>query len=173
LFVTPQGRKDLLNLIGAMAQFPFDGVNLDLERSDLPKKYQSQWWPLTLQSLQAAQQIARKPVTLTTHYREFDREAMGAELQRVGVGTAMAMIYVTDLSRVSDVARRILLRHPTLRVAIVQSVEAQLPATESSFEEGRVANVQRWKNLSEQLHLLPNFAGVAVQSLENFNAMKP
>lgn len=173
VFVTQKGRGDLLNLVRSMTRFPFDGLNLDLERSGLPEGLQSRWWPLVLQSLASVRQVAPWPITLTTHYREFDRAPVFLELKRAGIASAMAMVYVNDLATVSQIARRVLLRQPQLRIGLVQSVEAQLPVTESGFLNGRDANFRRWKELEDRLSSLPNFAGVAIQSLDDFNAMKP
>jgi hypothetical protein len=172
-FVLPQGRNHLVNLVRAMTSFPFDGLNLDLERSDLPPKIQHQWGALTLQTLRAVRRVTPWPITLTTHFREFDQEPMMAEVQRAGLKAAMAMIYVNDLAKTTEISRRILLRQPNLPITVVQSVEPQLSDSESGFTKGQDANLSRWKEIGERLSGIPNFVGIAVQSLENFNAMKP
>lgn len=172
-FVLPQGRTKLVSFVRGMASFAFDGLNLDLERSDLPQKTQYQWWPLTLQTLRAVHEVTSLPITLTTHHREFDREPMLADLQKVGVRSTMAMIYASDLTTTTEIARKILVRQPNLSITVVQSVEPQLPSSESGFNIGREANLLHWKELSARLASIPNFVGIAVQSLENFSAMEP
>lgn len=172
-YVLPAGREQLLQSLRSMASFAFDGLNLDLERSDLPPKLQAQWWPLTLSTLRAVHAESAWPLTLTTHFRELEHAPLQAELQQAGVASVMAMVYVNDLQASAAIAHRILSRQPNLPITLVQSVEAQLPATESGFASGRQANVLRWAELNQRLAAMPNFLGIAVQSLENFNAMEP
>jgi hypothetical protein len=38
---------------------------------------------------------------------------------------------------------------------------------------GRNASMMQWHEISQRLATLPNFQGMAVQSLEHFNAMEP
>lgn len=172
-YVLPAGRDPLLQSLRGMSSFAFDGLNLDLERSDLPSKLQGQWWPLTLATLRAVHAESAWPLTLTTHFRELEHAPLQAELQQAGVASVMAMVYVNDLQASTEIARRILSKQPNMPITLVQSVEAQLPATESGFASGRQANLLRWTELKQRLETMPNFLGIAVQSLENFNAMEP
>ena len=171
-FVQPQGRRRLLALVRAMGSFALDGINLDLERSDLPRKAQPQWWNLTLATLRAVHSVAPWPLMLTTHYREFETARQGA-LAQAGVSSAMAMVYVRDLAASTAIAQRIVSRQPGLPMRVVQSVEPQLSAAESGFATGRQASLLRWQEMQQRLSVLPNFQGLAVQSLEHFNAMEP
>jgi hypothetical protein len=171
--VLSPGRGRLLHLLRRMAVFAFDGINLDLERSDLPQDLQAQWWPLTLKTLQAVHAASALPITLTTHYRELEQASLQADLQQAGVASVMAMVYVRDGSATTQIARRILSRQAPLPITIVQSVEAQLPASESGFSTGRKASLERWKTITQSLSAMPNFLGIAVQSLENFNGRPP
>jgi hypothetical protein len=98
---------------------------------------------------------------------------MFVDLQKVGVRSTMAMIYVSDLTTVTEISHRILTRQPNLSISVVQSVEPELSSSESGFKIGRKANLLQWKEVSERLAVMPNFAGIAVQSLETFNAMEP
>jgi hypothetical protein len=172
-FVLPQGREKLVRFVRDMASFAFDGLNLDLERNDLPEAIQHKWWHFTLQTLRSVHQATSLPITLTTHHREFDRQPMFVDLQKVGVRSTMAMIYVSDLTTVTEISHRILTRQPNLSISVVQSVEPELSSSESGFKIGRKANLLQWKEVSERLAVMPNFAGIAVQSLETFNAMEP
>ena len=172
-YVLPQGRAKLLQLIRSMASFAFDGLNLDLERSDLPAQLQPHWWSFTLPTLRAVHAESRLPLTLTTHFRELEQASLQSELRQAGVASVMAMVYVNDLRASTDIAHRILMGSPQLPITLVQSVESQLPASESGFANGRQANLLRWKEIKQRLSAMPNFQGIAVQSLENFNAMEP
>lgn len=172
-YVLPEGQARLLLQVRAMAAFAFDGLNLDLERSDLPTALQPQWWRYALPTLRAVHAATPWPITLTTHFRELDGPSHQAELQQAGVRTVMAMVYVNDAQASTTIARRILARQAPLDVVLVQSVEPQLPGTDSSYASGRAASLARWQDIRQRLANMPHFQGIAVQSLDHFNAMQP
>jgi hypothetical protein len=172
-FVLPAGRQRLVQYVQTLTGFHFDGVNLDLERSDLPARLQPQWWKLTLATLRAVHASCPWPLTLTTHYREFEKASRGIELQQAGAASVMAMVYVNNQAAATSISQRILSRQTGLPMRVVQSVETQLPYTESSFAMGRNASMMQWHEISQRLATFPNFQGMAVQSLEHFNAMEP
>lgn len=172
-YLLPEGRRRLLQQVAGMAGFAFDGINLDLERSDLPASLQAQWWPLTLATLKAVHAASAWPLTLTTHFRELDQAPVQAALQRAGVAEVMAMVYVRDVNASATIAQRILSRQAPLPITLVQSVEPELPESNSGFSSGRAANLQRWHTLGQRLSAAPHFRGIAVQSLQHFNAMEP
>lgn len=172
-FVRPQGRAALQRLLDLTAPFDFDGLNLDLERSQLPRSQQASWWSDTLATLRWLTARTTRPVTLTSHYREFERSGVAEALLATGVRSAMAMVYIADVGRAAEVASRALAASPGLSLTIVQSAERELSPSESTFTAGRRASLARWQLLDAQLRGWPNFAGIAVQSLQAFMEMKP
>jgi len=60
-----------------------------------------------------------------------------------------------------------------LRLAIAQSVERALPATESSFTLGRGQAMALWQDLASCAQDIPGFSGVTVQSWEDYMEAKP
>lgn len=172
-FVRPHGRAALQRLVEITAPFDFDGLNLDLERSQLPRSEQATWWPDTLATLRWLTARTKRPVTLTTHHREFERAGAADALLAAGVRSAMAMVYIADVGRAAEVASRALAASPGLSLAIVQSAERELSSSESTFAAGRRASLARWQALDARLRSWPNFAGIAVQSLQAFVEMEP
>ncbi len=172
-FILPARRSSLLQLVKGMGRFAFDALNLDLERNQLASELQPLWWDYTMATLEQLHRSTSLPLILTTHHREFERPGMAKALRRAGAAGAMAMVYMADPSKTLQVAERLLLAQPGLALAIVQSVEPELASTESTFSAGRDASLAQWRELAARLRRWPNFAGIAVQSLDAFLDIKP
>ena len=174
-WVKPDGRRQMVALLEKVAALPFDGLNLDLELSQLPPGSMStpEWKRGAAETLKAARAAVPWRLALTTHYRDLDDAAFLTVLRQAGVDEVVPMIYSQSLERVQELMQR-LLGHPAeLRVALAQSVEAALPAEESSFQKGRRASVAQWRDQSGALAAHPRFSGVIVQSLEDYRKAKP
>ena len=172
-YVLPSGQAVLRQQLQDMAGFAFDGLTLDLERSDLAPAQQAAWWRRLLQTLGVAHAACAWPLGLATHFREFQDRSHQAALRQAGVRTLLPMVYVSDAAASRRIARRVLTRQAPLPVLVVQSVEPQLPAANSHYASGRATSLQHWQALAHSLSDLPNFRGIAVQSLEFFDAMPP
>jgi hypothetical protein len=172
-WVTPAARPRLIALLRSLASFPFDGLALDLERSQLPQADQRRWGGWLVATLRQVHEADARPLALVTHWRELARPGVAEALRKAGVAEAMAMIYVTDLARATSDAEETLGAAKGLPLLVVQSVERALPPAESTFARGRAASLAQWRELAARLAAQPAFAGVAVQSLEDWDEAAP
>lgn len=172
-WVLPKERPQLLALIDTLRDLPFDGLHLDLERSQLPASQQRRWETYLFDTLRAVRSHTQWPMALTTHYRELRDPAFARQLHAAGVSELVAMVYVNNPERTATIVRPLLQAPSGLRLWVAQSIERALPSPESSFNAGRAASLQRWRNLMHQLAPVPGFAGIVVQSLEDYREARP
>jgi outer membrane protein TolC len=172
-WVLPPARAHLVGLLRALASFPFDGLALDLERSQLPQAEQAAWAQEVVATLREVHRADARPLTLVTHWREFARAGFSSDLRRAGVTEAMAMLYTTDLARATADATATARAAKGLPLVVVQSIERALPESESTFARGRAASIAQWRELAARLGAQPAFAGIAVQSLEDWEDAAP
>lgn len=178
VWILPQYRSALVDLIETFAAFPFEGIHLDLEPDQLPVLDRDRAWVLaqlceTIRQVKAATSL---PVGLSVHYRylQKDNEAdcLGCRLEALALNEIILMIYVANPVRVHEIADPILARFPGLKFSIAQSVEAELDPGESYHKLSK-------RRLFIQLHALstqfdrPNFGSIVVQSWEELNMMEP
>jgi hypothetical protein len=175
LWVRPGERQDLLNLLAGLRGLPLDGLNLDLERSQLPagSMSASDWKQAVLDTLAAVRKAVPWSLALTTHHRDLDDPRFLQALRQAGVDEVVPMIYSQNAGRVRQVAQRLLAHSPGLRVGLAQSVEAGLSAQESSFHKGRRQSLAHWDALAGDLARDPRFSGVIVQSMDEYRKAKP
>lgn len=172
-WVLPSQRPALLELLVPLRALPFDGLHLDLERSQLPPAQQPGWDVAVVDTLRAVHATVAWPLALTTHYRELQSPDFAQRIHAAGVTELVAMVYVSDPGRASDIARPLLQGPAGLRLAVAQSIERTLSPQESSFKAGQAQALHRWRQLSQALASLPGFSGIVVQSWEEFIKARP
>lgn len=172
-WVLPSQRQDLLDLLAPLRALPFDGLHLDLERSQLPPADQPLWGKAVVDTLRAVRAAVDWPLALTTHYRELQTPDFAWHIHAAGVTELVAMVYVSNPVRASEIARPLLQGPPGLRLAVAQSIERSLPSDESSYLLGQTQALDRWRQLSQALDTLPGFSGIVVQSWEEFKKARP
>jgi outer membrane protein TolC len=173
----PAEHQRLLDLVSPLARLPFDGLNLDLERSQLPADVSQHAWRRGVTGLiKALTQMAPWRLTLTTHDRDIDSRRFARHLAEAGLQEVMPMIYATNpaTARRRVVAVIGAASGGPLHVAVAQSVEPELPASESWHDKGRQGALLALANLSRTLadSGLP-VSALAIQSFETFEAMQP
>ena len=82
------------------------------------------------------------------------------------------MLYSTTADRVRAVVAPILAAWPGLRFSLAQSVEPELPATESHFTAGRAEFARRMTALAATFDQA-NFTGIVVQDWTRWQEMQP
>ena len=174
-WVTETGRTKLLALLKQVQDLPFDGLNLDLEHSQLPKGAMStaQWQQGALDTLQAVRKAVPWQLALTTHHRDLNDTEFLNKLQQAGVSEVVPMVYTRNAARARQVTEQILEKSSGLKVGLAQSIERELSAEESSFRQGRKRSVDLWSSLGKELERNPRFSGVFVQSLAEYEKAKP
>lgn len=172
-WVLPSQRQTLLELLAPLRALPFDGLHLDLERSQLPPAQQPHWDEAVVDTLRAVRATVAWPVGLTTHYRELQAPDFAQRVHAAGATELVAMVYVSDPGRASAIARPLLQGPPGLRLAVAQSIERTLSPQESSFNTGQTQALLRWQQLSQALASVPGFSGIVVQSWNEFIKARP
>jgi hypothetical protein len=167
-WVLPAGREALLALLKPIATLPLDGLNLDLERSQLPQAQQAAWHAGLIDTLQAVQRAVPWRLALTTHDRDLQDSSFNRRLAAVGVDELVPMIYVTDKARTVQRTRAVLDAAAGLPVLLTQSIETALPAGSSLHRLGREGALSALRDIASQLAATPGFAGIAVQSFEDY-----
>lgn len=172
-WVLPAQRQALLDLLVPLRALPIDGLHLDLERSQLPPADQPLWGEAVVDTLRAVRAAVDWPMGLTTHYRELQAPDFARHIHAAGVTELVAMVYVSNPVRASEIARPLLQGPPGLRLAVAQSIERNLQPDESSYLLGQTQALRRWRQLSQALETLPGFSGIVVQSWDEFKKARP
>ncbi|WP_313302862.1 TolC family protein [Diaphorobacter sp.] len=174
-WVTTKGRPQLIQLLSGLRELPVDGLNLDLERSQLPQGSitQERWKRDTVATLREVRKAVPWELALTTHHRELDDAAFLSALRIAGLNEVVPMIYTQNANRAKQLTERLLAHSSGLHVSLAQSIEKVLSKEESSFHQGRSKSVQRWTALSRDLSRNPLFSGVIVQSMADYEQASP
>lgn len=171
--VTANGRKKLMQWLPAIYALGFDGVDLDVERSQLPDNEKNIWKDGIIKTIGVIHRETGRPITLTINYKEFKNKHLINQLLRAGLNNAAIMIYISNPNRVKQIALPILKKYPNLSISIVQSIEPGLPTVESLYSLGQSVAITHWQNLSHSFNAFPNFDGIDIQSWEDFYRAKP
>lgn len=134
-WLLPTQRAQLADLLQRLADLPFAGLHLDLEVEQLgwpvPEQRLRDW----LDTLALAARSSPWPLELSSHPRWFAADAgapcVPCALPELGVRQVSLMIYTANAERSAALAGEIARRWPALRFRLAQSVEPQLPASES------------------------------------------
>lgn len=176
-WVMPAGRERALALLRPIAELPFDGLNLDLERSQLAPGDRRRWADGLVATMAAVHALVRWPIALTAHDRDLLDPAFNRRLQAAGVTELVAMIYVADRERAAERARAVLRAAAGLRVSVAQSVERELAATSSLHQRGRAATLalvaELARGLADPADGESQFGGMVIQSFEEFRSAQP
>lgn len=137
-WILPSGHSELLTILRYLSGLPLDGLNLDLEIEQLPdwglkRRELTEAWFATLA---AAAKVAPWPLGATFHQRHLGLPRLGSRLRAAGVANAAVMVYSTRQNSVLASVRRAQRAFAGLPMALVQSVERQLPPGESYASQG-------------------------------------
>lgn len=174
-WILPAHRKELTDLVRELDHFSFSGIHLDLEPDQLPGSEKKRGGLLSslIDTVREVKAVSRLPVSLSVHprYLEGSLGAMAAKgLGEAGVEEITVMIYSTNVQNAAGRMNAILSSWPGLRFRLAVSVERELPATESFFRNGKKRFLQALDSLQRELSS-PAFAGVVIQSWENYKEM--
>jgi outer membrane protein TolC len=178
LWILPQYRGTLRDLVASLADLPFSGLHLDLEPHQLGmtqgeiEKLRVEW----LESVKAAGAVSPWPLGVSLHPRYLQPDGpwpgLGADLSLIGVREIALMIYNSNPERVMAIAIPILETNAGLCFSIAQSVEPQLTEQESHHLAGRELFDARMALLASRLER-PNFSGILVQAWDHWQELAP
>lgn len=171
--VRPEHRAAALDTLQRLMALGFDGLALDLERSQLSESDGKHWPEWTIALLRAWHADHGEPLALVTHYRDLVDQSWNRQLAAVGVTELVPMIYISNAAAAARQTERVLAAAGTLPVTVAQSIEATLPSDASVYGLGRQAALLRWQALVQILSAGRGVQAVAVQSLEDYLRSTP
>ena len=171
-WILPDRRSDLVTIVEQVRDVPFAGIELDMEPDQLHDATLTKSTAAVEmgRSAVAAAAAARVPVGVTVHVRYLEDDSSSClicELQTGGIKRVTAMAYSTNPDLVARRMSAILHAHPGMRFALAQSVEPELPNTESYAGVSRAA----FRDVVERLQsgiAATNFAGIVVETYDDY-----
>ena len=169
-WILPEGRQKLTELLKQLSSLPIDGFNLDLEIEQLPnwseqRDQLTQEWFATLK---AASDSSLIPVSATFHHRHLDIPNLGAKLKEIKIKRAAVMIFTTNQKRVLEVSANAKKNLVGLPYSIVQSVEKEIPRSESYATLGLNPLIKLSNELKKQ-----GGPDLLIQSWSNLKTLSP
>lgn len=178
LWILPDYRTALLEVIRKLSVLPFHGIHLDLEPNQLMHMEKDEAYLLDqlLASVKAVRETSPLALGLSIHHRYLDPsrpdEGLGKALQTIGVDEVTAMIYNANPDRVARMAAPILHSFPALHLSIAQSVEPILSSKESHAARPVGEFRDAMRRLRSEL-VYPNFQAIVIQSWADYEKMQP
>lgn len=167
-------RDNLVKIIREFSQFGFSGIQLDIEKSQLPPEQQSLWDTGIIKTIQEIRKHSNLPIGLSMNYKEALNSRLLDELYKSGLNEVVIMLYTTNINRVKQVVTPIVMSHPELLFSIAQSIEPTtiLKENETYASKGKPNALKSWATLNKYFSQFPNFKGIVVQSLEDYLGCK-
>ncbi|NTV09262.1 MAG: TolC family protein [Zoogloea sp.] len=166
--IRPKERSAILELLKPLSKFAFDGLNLDLERDQLPKDDRGHWDEWVLDSIRLFRKELPWRLSVTTHYRELRNHEFIHKLGKSGASEIVAMVYVANPARVVRLVNQLGDIPGGIRFSIAQSIEPDLDQESSSYTAGRAVALERWAWIAKALSDRKNFNGIVIQSFEDY-----
>lgn len=177
-WILPDKRQNLIEIIKKLENFDFNAINLDLEPDQLGPLSDKDRKKMTVYLLETVLEVSessKMKISLTIHPRYFDESVtgicFGCELEKIKINEAVLMIYSSDIKKVSEKAKKIIRAYPSLKFSIAQSVEKEIPYSESHSEKSRRALHEDMKKLYDSIGTV-NFNSIIIQSFKHLKEMK-
>ncbi|PIE59191.1 MAG: hypothetical protein CSA32_05280 [Desulfobulbus propionicus] len=177
LWILPEYRQNLLEIVQRLNPLPFSGLHLDLELNQLEQKKKSETYLLTqlLQTLEEVIETSPWPVGLSLHPRYLKTKSdicFGCALRNLDVREVVLMSYIANPEKVNENVVPIIKRYPGVAFSIAQSVEPILAREESYFEQGKSVF---WKKMDRLQQLLSTTTScpILIQAFQDFQSMPP
>lgn len=157
---------DLLEVLHDLQGLPFAGLHLDIEREQLAPAHRARWADDIAALTRRVGETSALPLALSIHPRDASDGLLRA-LAANGADEVTVMYYNTQAPLVSAFLAGLMKRHPQIGFSLAQSIEPELPDTESYARRSPGQAVAALRGLSDTL-AHPNFRGVLVQSLDHY-----
>lgn len=173
LWTLPEYRDDLLGIIQALSDLPFDDLHLDIEIDQLDVEAHGREALLShwVNTLSAAANQSDWPLSVSAHPRDFDARGncLSCKLAEAGVTELALMIYTTNPADLVSRVRTVAEKDSDLTLTLAQSVEQVLPEKNSWFHHGWPAFQEGMAEVREQMGQtrLP----IAIQSYTDLRAV--
>lgn len=135
-WVLESQRPKLYEIVDQLARFEFQGLHLDIEPGMFDERLYDRKEILQQlgDTVEGVVERSPWPISLSLHYRDLDDSqpyCLGCRLSSLDVKEVTLMIYVSNPTRVAEIARRVARRNPLLSFSVAQSVEPILGKDES------------------------------------------
>ena len=165
--VLPFLHDSIQSYVKVFERIPFDGVQLDCERDQLPAYQQDNWDTGIVGLVKATRyQLGRFtvrtiPVGITVHHRELAFDNLQVCLHTAGHPEVIAMYYASNPETVINVTAYPIWGKENISLAV--SIESALSPEESTFQRGRIESLDQWNQLHSRLQ-----CPIVVQSFEDY-----
>ena len=165
--VLPLYQNNIQSYVKVFERIPFDGVQLDCERDQLPVYQQDDWDTGIVELVKATRyQLGRFtdrviPVGITVHHRELTFVDLQVYLHNAGYPEVIAMYYASNPETVMNVTSYPIWGKENISLAV--SIESALSPEESTFQRGRIESLEQWNQLHSRLQ-----CPIVVQSFEDY-----
>jgi outer membrane protein TolC len=166
-WLVPRARADLLAIVRALRELPFDGLHLDIEPEQLadPELSSDARLAALVDTVRDVRAVSPWPVGLSLHPRNLTRavgeRSFGERMVELGASVTL-MIYVSNPERVAEIAEPLLAAYPELRQRIALSIEDELGAEESLHSYAPAERARRIESIEARVRA-PGFAGIVLQ----------
>lgn len=167
-WVLPGEGEKLIAIVRELKGVPFSGIHLDIEESQLPEEKRSEWAPGLVALVKALRAETTLPIAVSLHPRDARVEGLLAQLKAAGTNEVALMLYSTNHEKVAGDLATIMRAHPGLRFSVAQSIEPALSNEESYAKKSEAVANAAWRSIDERLRTEPNFAGIIIQSLDDY-----
>ncbi|MGC8502728.1 TolC family protein [Desulfurella sp.] len=173
-WVLSKYRTNLINIIKNLQRFPFDGIQLDIEKSQLPLKDRHLWENGIVKIISEVKKNTSLPIGLSMNYMEAENKILLNELKKAGLNEVILMIYTTNTKRIIEISDNIIKQNPNLYFSIALSCEptSVLPQYNTFAQFGANNSLLKWEDLYKYFSTIDNFLGITIQSLEDFWNLK-
>ena len=165
--VLPLMQQNIQRYVKVFERIPFDGVQLDCERDQLPDYQQSDWDTGIISLVKATRSWLGHftdrviPVGITVHHRELIFVDLQVRLHTAGHPEVIAMYYASNPETVMNVTAYPIWGKENISLAV--SIESALSPEESTFQRGRIESLEQWNQLHSRLQ-----CPIVVQSFEDY-----
>lgn len=177
-WILPDKRQNLISIIKKLKKYDFDGINLDLEPDQLGPLSDQDRKKMTVYLLETVREVSKSSkikVNISVHPRYFDESVtgicLGCELEKIRINEAVLMIYSSDIKKVSEKAEKIIKVYPSIKFSVAQSVEKELPDSESHYRKNPLIFQDDMEKLHDSIKYV-NFNSVIIQSFKHLKEMK-
>ncbi|GAB3542525.1 TolC family protein [Noviherbaspirillum agri] len=167
-WIQPGEDKKLLRIVEQLNGFGFSGIHLDIEKSQVPDDKKALWAPGLVSLVRDLHGKTDLPIAVTLHPRDVAVEGLLSGLKDAGAAEVALMQYSTNQDRVTDNIANVMRSHPDLRFSLAQSIEPVLSKEESYAKRPKKTVVSAFHKIALRLQAEPNFAGIIVQSLDDY-----
>jgi hypothetical protein len=165
-------RGKLIFLIKQLEKFDFDGIHLDIEPDSLPgaSTKQAELLANLAQTLKAVKETTKLPVSISIHprYLEGDLGVVARQkLLPLGLEEVVVMIYSDNPHVTAQRMSAIITSNPNVTFSLAQSVEKDVPSTQSYADRSRQEFQDTMQMLADNLAVY-GMKGIFIQAWEDY-----